>query len=198
MQQHPTLGSILQTLFGSVVPRNNIRPPAQFLQTLLTSVVPMQQRPTIGLIFTNLVQFSCSHATTSHPRLNFCKPCSVQLPPCSNIPPSAQFLQTLFSSIVPMQEHPTLGSIFTNPVQFRCPIQQHPTLGSIFTNHVQSSCSVAPVQQHHALGSIFTHHVQVSCSHAATSHHRLNFNKPCSAQLLPCSNIPPIVVSFYG
>merc|ERR1712060_731976 len=80
----------------------------------------MQQDPTLGPIFTNPVQFSCSHATTFHPRLNFYKPCSAQLSPCNNIPPSAQFLQTLFSSVVPMQQYPTLGSIFTNPVQFSC------------------------------------------------------------------------------
>ena len=93
---------------------------AQFLQTLFSSVFPMQQHPTLGSIFTNPVQLSCSCATTAHPRLNFYKPCSVQLFPCNNIPPSAQFLQTLFSSVVPTQQHPTLGSIFTNPVQFSC------------------------------------------------------------------------------
>merc|ERR1712039_577753 len=120
MQQYPTLGST----FTNPV----------------SSVVPMEQQPTLGSIFTNPVQFSCSRATTSHPRLNFYKPCSVQLLPRTNIQPSAQFLQTLFSSVVPTQQHPTLGSNFTNPVQF-------------------------------------------SCSRAAKSHPRLNFYKPCTAQL---------------
>ena len=141
MQQHPTLGSILTNPAqfscrhaAESHPRlnfykpcsvqlfqcSNTPPSAQSLQTLFRPVVPMQPHPTRGSMFTNPVQFSCSHAATSHPRLNFCKPCSAQLLPRNNIPPSAQILQTLFSSVVPTQQHPTLGSIFTNPVQFSC------------------------------------------------------------------------------
>ena len=136
---------------------------------MFSPVNPMQQHPTRGSIFTNPVQFSCSQATTSHPRLNFYKPCSVQLFPCNNIPPSARFLQTLFSSVCPMQQDSTFGSIFTNPVQSSCPKATTSPPSSNFSNpgSVQSfSCSnipasslllqtlfssVVPMQQHPAM-----------------------------------------------
>ena len=127
----------------------------------------------LSSIFTNPVQFSRSHATASHPRVNFSKPCSVQLFPCNNIPSSAQFLQTLFSSVVPVQEHPTLGSIFTNPVQFSCPhaATSRPRLNCYKPCSVQLfPCNSIPP--------------------------RLNCYKPCSVQLFPCSNTPPCLSCY--
>ena len=186
MQLHPILSSIFTNpaqpiIFHIATSRCRLN----FFKPCSVQLGPIRQYSTIGSIFTNP-----SHASTSHLRLNLYKPYAVQFFPSSEIPPLAQSLQTLFRSVVTMRQHPNLGSIFANPVQFSC--SGAGTFRPRRNFYKPCSVQLPPCNSIPPSAQVVTTPVQLSFSHAAPFHPWLNFYKPCSVPFFRCKIIPPL------